>query len=413
MRRRIEKNIARPVQDFRQFAKDTANEATGLVAALESIQKAFKKLEERDWRSLHHLFFNHGEGVDYGNFEWGMGGFGGDDHRGYHFRITESLRGVAEEFRSLLITTRKDRPDRADPGLVRMLISDAIDKSRSGMHRFADPLVVDTLEKTRRFLESGNLEESWSNEFGDDDPALSIVLGLVNDFLTAYMKAHLLFQNVMEHGAAVLYLLTGREPPHEATEILYHASVTARELYYSGFSKTGATKARGIGQFGGVLKTTSFTSAEWLAKEIARSLLEVSYIAKGYIQMRDVLKHAAEDGVLVDVKKTFMSLHGYTPEKPINIDSKENRVDTMNAYRYYLSYAESAEKRYNPLFTGDVEDLLVTLEHTKNDDIGYVAAKIDMTHPGIEYLSSMYEYRVPPMAIIENEYWVQAETNWP
>jgi len=409
VRKPIKANIARPVQNFRQFAKDTADEATGLVAILKSIHGEFEKFEERDWRSLHNLFYDHDEGVDYGDFGWGMDGFGGDDHRGYHIRITESLKGISEEFRSLLVTTRDDRPDKPDPSLVRMLISDAIDKARSGMHRFSDPRVVDTLEKTRRFLESGDLEKSWSNEFGDDDPALPIAVGLVGDFLTAYMKAHLLFQRVMEHGSAVLYLLTGTEPPHEAVEILYHASVEARNLYHSGFSKKGPTKARGIGQLGGVLKTTSFTSAEWLAQEIARALLEASYIARGRIRMSDILDHAKKDGILKEVTRTFWGVHGCAPDDPV-VSSSGFHV--MDAYRYYLAHAERAEKRYDPLFTGDIEELLTTLENTPKADIGYVAARVDMTHPGIEYLSAMYEYRVPPAAILENEYWVPAETDW-
>jgi len=409
MGRRIAKNIARPAQNFRQFAKDTAGEAKGLVAILAGVHEEFKKFEERDWRSLHHLFFHHGDGVDYDDLAWGTDGFGGDDHRGYHVRITESLRGIAEEFQSLLVTTRDDRPDKPDPGLVRMLISDAVDKARSGVHRFADPRVVDTLEKTRRFLESGDLWESWSNEFGDDDPDLPIVASLVSAFLNAYMNADLLFQRVMEHGAAVLYLLTGKDPPHEPTEVLYHASVTARELYYSGFSKTGAEKARGLGQLGGVLKTTSFTSAEWLAKEIARALLEASYIAQGRIRMPDVLEHAKRDGILRDVQRTFWGIHGCAPDDP---GVFSDGLHIMDAYRYYLAYAERVEKRYDPLFTGDMEELLATLENTLQSDIGYVASSVDMTHPGIEYLSSMYEYRVPPAAIIGNEYWVQAETDW-
>jgi len=412
MRRRIVKNIARPVQDFRLFAKDTAGEATGLVAILAGVYDEFEKIRERDYRSLNHLFFDHGDGVDYGRFEWGMEGFGGNDHRGYHFRITESLRGISETFQTLLRITQKDRTDRADPGFVRMMIADAIDRARSGMFRFSDPEVVDTLEKIKRFLESGDLERSWGNEFGDDDPDLPVALSLVSAFLTAHMDAHILFQRVMEHGAAVLYLLTGKDPPHEPTEILYHASVTARELYHSGFSKTGAAQARGLGQLGGVLKTTSFTSAEWLAREIARALLEASYIAKGYVQMQDVLQHASDDGVLDDVRKTFLSIHGHPPEKPRYAGSAETSADAMNAYRYYLAYAESAEKRYDPLFTGDIVELLATLEHTDADNIGYVASSVDMTHPGIEYLSSMYEYRVPPAAILGNEYWVQAETDW-
>lgn len=409
MRKPIKANIVRPVQNFRQFAKDTADEATGLVAILEGIHGEFDKFKERDWRSLHHLFYDHGDGVDYGDFKWGMDGFGGDDHRGYHSRITNSLKGISEEFRSLLVTTRDDRPDRPDPGLVRMLISDAIDKARSGMHRFADPRVVDTLEKTKRFLESGDLEKSWSNEFGDDDPALPIAVGLVGDFLTAYMKAHLLFQRVMEHGSAVLYLLTGKEPPHENTEILYHASIDARNLYQDGFSKKGPAKAKGIGQLGGVLKTTSFTSAEWLTEEIARALLEASYIAKGVIGMSDVLEHAKRDGILRDVQRTFWGIHGCAPDDP-NVFS--DRLHIMDAYRYYLSYAEKKEKRYDPLFTGNIEELLIILKNASLDNIGYVAARVDMTHSGIEYLSSMYEYRVPPTAILGNEYWVQAETDW-
>lgn len=401
MRKRIARNIARPAQDFPKFMEASVKEAETLTADMERIRLTFKNLYEIDHYSINHVFRHYGEWVEYYAFEWGLAGFQAAEYD--YTNVLKDLKKASEDF-SFVLGQIKNKD--YDIYYARKVISYAVESAQKALARFSDPQVKEVLEKIEVIWKSGELHEAWINEFGEDNPEFpEETVDLAAVFIKVYNEIYHLLSRIVEHGSAMLYQLRGETPPYEKVEVLFHASVAARDLYNWGFSRTGAKKVSGLGQFGGVLKTTSFTSAEWLAKEIARALLEVTYISQGRITMQDVLDHAREDGVLADVKRTFISLQGFDPE------ISPSKKSIMYAYNYYLTYAESAGKRYNPLFVY-IEALVETLRSANPEDIGYVAVNVDMTNPEIKYLGSMYEFQVPPSSILDNEYWVPAETDW-
>lgn len=187
-------------------------------------------------------------------------------------------------------------------------------------------------------------------------------------------------------------------PQTEPVETLYHASVNATAIATEGFSdKTPSAEGLGGAQSDKSGKPAiSFTSDLYVAKEVARTLKEAIMVAKGKLTLNQLRSMASHAGVLDEVEKLFQDLKGKNP-------SYGNVVDTFEFYRNYLAMAESAGKRYNPLFFGDMEKLMRTLRSKKEEDVGILVCKVDMTNPDIEYLYSMHEYRVPSRAVISIE----------
>ena len=175
-------------------------------------------------------------------------------------------------------------------------------------------------------------------------------------------------------------------PPSEDVETLYHASVNAAALLSKGFDPSGKHETEGLG---GSQTGISFTSDLYIAKEIGRALKITAMIARGEVKAADVLRWSKVDGVLDDVKAAYASNVGgpmgdWNPEK------------TMALYEFYLAFNNA----YNPVFMGNKKDLLRRLKGKNPRGIGVIEAKVDMSHPDIEYLSAEYEYRVPPEAVL-------------
>ena len=398
MRRRIVENIARPSQNFKLFIKTSTVESKKLLEDLERIKLTIETMHNSDRHCIEHVFRH---GVEHHLVEWATKGFRGGSE---YVCVTEYLSRTVDALSSVLDTIESQDYDMY---YIKRYLSWAVDYAQKALNRYSDPEVEKVLNDIDEFYRSGELFNSWNDEFEEDNKEFPIE---ATDLVGLVPKVHrdisFLLSKIIEHSMALLYQLRGETPPHEDAEILFHASVAARELYYEGFSKTGARHAAGLGQFGSVFETTSFTSAEWLAREIARCLLEAVFIAHRQITIEDVIQHAKIDGVLDKLEQSYESGHG------IRLKAVRTLEHTMDAYRWYLAYAEGAEKRYNPLFVGDMEKLMNTLRDVDPENVGYTATNVDMTNSNIEFISSMYEYRVPPAAILENEYWVQAETDW-
>jgi hypothetical protein len=388
-----QKNIARPAQNFRLFLEHSVKEIEELLQRFDGITEALKV--SRDEQSGVEYAFRH-IGVEFYLVEWVATGASDSGDR-----FTDGLKRTGEDLETALrFVKAKD----IDMPFVTKLIGYAVGYAEAAKQRLAAPEVLEVVRTLDEADRSGGMYTAFTDEFGDDFP-MPVMSGAI-ELVKACNDARLLVDKVIEHCMALLYQLRGEMPAHEPVEVLFHASVAARQLYGEGFSKTGAKRVSGIGQFGGVLKTTSFTSAEWLAQEIARALLEATHIAQGRISVDEVLGHAAADGVLDDVIQLAKRVDGLAPEDA----SAPHQI--MKFYTYYLGMAERAGKRYNPLFVGDMEDLMVVLAGVDPANIGYVATNVDMADQGIKYLSSMYEYQVPPRAILDNLYWVPAETDW-
>ena len=181
-------------------------------------------------------------------------------------------------------------------------------------------------------------------------------------------------------------------PPSENEEILYHASINADKIFENGFS-TSPAKIEGLG--GSTSTKThgkhgiSFTADLYIAKEIARCLKEAIMIANNEINGFDILEWSDDKNKLLESTK---SIYGS------NLDLTEP-VDSFKLYTVYLSYS----KRYDPVFFGDHENMINTFKQKSPQDVGIIAAKINMKDPNILYLQSMLEYRVPTESVISIE----------
>jgi len=182
-------------------------------------------------------------------------------------------------------------------------------------------------------------------------------------------------------------------PASEDTETLYHATVDGKNLFKNGFDPKGPPGERGIGggqeKVNGV-KTISFTSDLYIAKEIAKSLKEVIGIANGEIKLRHVLEWLDGTEYKDAVLKGAQGSWGPMKDEPKWV---------YELYRWYLSYAEGAKKhrRYNPLYFGVGIETFKGLDH-KN--VGVLVCTVNMRAEGIKYLAAMHEYRVPPTAVL-------------
>lgn len=196
-------------------------------------------------------------------------------------------------------------------------------------------------------------------------------------------------------------------PPSSDVETLYHASVNAHMLVARGFDPEvpvgggiGGTHVTQRGDEG-----ISFTSDLYVALQIAKSLKEVIGIANGTYRYVDVLRWAREDGVQdlarLEANAASAFLTGReipSAHRPIGVPSRARpHLDTPEGafalYQTYLAFSA----RYNPLYFGVQISQFKGLDEAQ---VGVVAARVDMTDPGIDYLPAMHEYRVPPRAVL-------------
>ena len=178
-------------------------------------------------------------------------------------------------------------------------------------------------------------------------------------------------------------------PEHEKIEPRYHATVNAPKLYRTGFQ----TKVPGPKGLGGAQSdkcgkpAISFTSDLRVAKEVMRGLKEAIMIAKGQVRLHDVIDWAKRAGV----------------GKPILTSVKVNKRkdepgDVMFVYREYMMLQR---KRYDPVFFGDMRQLMRDFKKLNPKDVGILVADIDMSNQCIKYLATMQEYRIAPEAVVK------------
>lgn len=226
------------------------------------------------------------------------------------------------------------------------------------------------------------------------------------NLLFAYAKATLVLEqelnNLIPKTKEVLRY-KGDGPEHESVESLYHASVNAKELYENGFAKN-IPQEGGLGGSQSLSsiedKGISFTADLYIAKEIARSLKEVIGIANKKYDFRNVLTWALQDGVSEEELMSEYRLKKRAKEKPSLSSPKE----VFELYRRYLTFAESKGNRYNPLYFGVS---INSFKNLKEENVGVIKVKIDMTNPDMQYFSGMHEFRVPLKSVIEIEKLIQ------
>jgi len=194
-------------------------------------------------------------------------------------------------------------------------------------------------------------------------------------------------------------------------EILYHASVHARELAATGFSLSMPASDTGAGlggsqSIGGGRKGVSFTEDQYVAKEIARVFKEVAMIAQGDVAWGQVLEWIRRSGHEKQMLDWYANNHdprrtsrGINPP-PRDPEEPHSPEEVMGLYLSYLNFAD----RYDPKFFGIGPKGLVQRFRSLNPkDIGYIVAKVDMTNPDITYGHGEREVRIPPEAVLSVE----------
>ena len=230
-------------------------------------------------------------------------------------------------------------------------------------------------------------------------------------------------------------------------ETLYHASVNAKGLKAHGFSSAMPEEGSSAGLGGsqstaGSGKGISFTEDEYVAKEIARVLKEVTMVAHGAIKHTQILDWIRRDGqphrTMEYFRDNFMRWSGLMskpqidPKSPFQFgrlvmdeayleEVKAGRAEydprrtyvtqpippselygspesVMGLYLSYLNFSG----RYDPKFfgVGGPAGLVRMFQGLDVSNIGYVKATVDMTHPDIIYLRGEREFRVPPEAVV-------------
>jgi len=178
-------------------------------------------------------------------------------------------------------------------------------------------------------------------------------------------------------------------PEHEKIETLYHTSVHATSLYRGGFEKrVPGPKGLGGAQSDKCGKPAiSFTSDLYVAKEVMRGLKEAIMVAKGQVRLKHVIEWAKKAGVGSPVLKSIqLNKYGDDP------------AGVMFAYREYMGLQT---KRYNPLFFGDMRQLMKDFKQLNPKDVGILVCDVDMGNKCIGYIATMQEYRVPPDAVVK------------
>lgn len=242
------------------------------------------------------------------------------------------------------------------------------------------------------------VSQFWDAEYGDQQVEIGKLKQAIRS-LTVLESAKLWYQGYIRNTEAMFNLRNraieydhgfssdkGRVsmPPHEATEILYHATTALGQVLKDGL-KTRDELGIGGALGGGPSDLISFTSDAKIAKAIAWVLKQATLIAQGKF---------GEKELYVLCKKLGKEPDDVVRYADTSVNKKDLKKWLFSALRYLMA---SQSKIYDPFLAFvSVEDF------AKNDinNIGVVKAKVDMSKVK-EYLPAMEEYRVPKEAILE------------
>jgi hypothetical protein len=181
-------------------------------------------------------------------------------------------------------------------------------------------------------------------------------------------------------------------PDTEDVETLYHATAYADEIGANGFSAGGREGRRGLGAFGD-FNAISFTHDIEIARQIARSLKEMTMIANGQLKARHILSWMRSEGMSDEMIRRYFN------SASVDVKDINNIVTVARMYHAYL-YATTI--RQNPVFAS-VDSVVTQLRGKDPRDVGIIKAQVDMTDERIEHASGESEWRVPPDAVLSVE----------
>jgi len=230
-----------------------------------------------------------------------------------------------------------------------------------------------------------------------------------------------LVETTHKHIAA---FVTGDVQP-EKVEVLYHASVKARDIYQNGFSAEVPKDQLGLGgsqSTRGKGDGISFTYDLKAALDIARSFKEAAMIAVGDIKASTILdwglRETEMEEFLLHLKVKAEKQHF---RERVKIDREGGRwvvlqddeegklvekgIDQIfktpiEVFNVYDAYLWAHPTRLNPVHMNRYK-LIDYLKNADPKDIGVVSAEVDMTNPDISTHGGEREFRVPPAAVIK------------
>jgi len=300
------------------------------------------------------------------------------------------------------------RPGKVVDALEKVLKPDSLlQKSK----RLLDPGVV------ARVRESASYE--WSEKYEEGVPpafveALGVVHGEIDKLLSLVETTH----------RRLAAFVTGDVQP-EKIEVLYHASVKARDIYQNGFSSEVPKDQLGLGgsqSTKGQGSGISFTYDLKAALDIARSFKEAAMIAVGDIKASTILDWGLRETELEEFllhlkvkaeKKGFgerVKIDREGGRWIIKQDDEEGRMiekgidqifkTPIDVFNVYDAYLWAHPTRLNPVHMNRYK-LIAYLKDADPKDIGVVSAEVDMTNPDISSHGGEREFRVPPAAVIK------------
>lgn len=190
-------------------------------------------------------------------------------------------------------------------------------------------------------------------------------------------------------------------PPPPPPERLFHATVALSKILAEGFRPRSRTRKSGLG--GGDSNSISFTGTFDVACNIAQAVYEIALVARGAISWDTLLGWAARDNALARARYLYVYVHGRRlqgePDQEVfdrtvagwrlqeargmggvwelpkgamlhphasswkdargrdrrrywlrRVTPEEDLQNKLDFYRVYLTAAEEAKQRYNPVF---------------------------------------------------------------
>lgn len=200
----------------------------------------------------------------------------------------------------------------------------------------------------------------------------------------------------------------GSQPKPREVETLYHVTAFADEIAREGFRpvKPSSEERHGLGSFGAGVGSPidthiSFTHDLHYARQLLRSMRELTMIANGQIRKHQLLRWFADEGI--DLNRIIFNLRGIPtdshgrPQLSRYPDTPEANAELYKGWLYLNEIG-----RENPVFI-NIERTVDALKGRSPRDVGIIQSQVRMDDPSIEYLRAEYEWRVPPSAVLSAE----------
>lgn len=186
----------------------------------------------------------------------------------------------------------------------------------------------------------------------------------------------------------------GAGPRAKGQHRLYHATAFKPEILRDGWQAETPTNRTGLGNLGATQATVSFTYDLKVAKDIARTLKELTEVVNGRVTEREIVSWAEHEGI--DLQKLRADAYSSSNKR----SAAEGVEYTLALYNWYLAY--NTVGRAHPVFT-DMRKIVKTFHGRSERDVGVLSCEVDLDHPEVLYMPGEREFRVPVPAILSTK----------